>query len=136
MGMGVSSLPPEVWEATPPEQARIVALQAEVRELRDRLGQDSSYTSRSPSPDSPQASANVKRQPAPSARKRGGRPGHHGSFLRSLLPVEQVDQVVVVVAEVCRQCQQPSADADDRRRARVWRHQLVELLPLAVRVTE
>ena len=47
-----------------------------------------------------------------------------------------MDQVVVVVPEVCRHCGQPFSETDARRRPRVWRHQVVELLPLAVRVTE
>src|SRR5205814_1478433 len=71
----------------------------------------------------------------PSGRKRGGQPGHRGAF-RALLPVEQVDDVVVVVPAACRHCEQPFAEAAGRRRGRVWRHQVVELLPLAVRVTE
>jgi transposase len=53
-----------------------------------------------------------------------------------LLPVEQVDEVVVVVPEQCRHCQQPFPEKPARRGTRVWRHQVVELLPLAVRVTE
>ena len=68
-------LAPEVWEATPPESlALIVALQAEVQELRARLGQDSSNSSRLPSSDPPQASAKVKalRKAVPSGRNRGG----------------------------------------------------------------
>jgi hypothetical protein len=52
-----------------------------------------------------------------------------------LLPVEQVDEVVVV-PEVCRHCGQSFPDPAGRRHRRVWRHQVVELLPLAVRVTE
>jgi transposase len=55
---------------------------------------------------------------------------------RALLPVEQVDEFIALVPERCRHCQQPFPEAADRRRARVWRHQVVELLPLAVRVTE
>jgi transposase len=50
--------------------------------------------------------------------------------------VEQVDEVVAVVPEVCRHCGQPFPEATGRRRGRIWRHQVVELLPLAVRVTE
>src|SRR5206468_1123393 len=59
----------------------------------------------------------------------------HGAY-RALLPVDQVDEVVVVVPEVCRHCRQPLPEAAGHRRSRVWRHQVVELLPLAVRVTE
>src|SRR5919202_1414215 len=105
MEMRVSSLPPEVWEATPPEaQALLVALEAEVRELRARLGQDSSNSSRPPSSDPPHVPARSKT--TMSGRKRGGQPGHPGAF-RSLRSVEQVDEVVVVVPEVCRRCGQP-----------------------------
>src|SRR5205823_3066066 len=54
----------------------------------------------------------------------------------ALLPVEQVDEIVAVVPERCRHCGQPFPDPAGRRRSRVWRHQVMELLPLAVRVTE
>src|SRR5205823_6609116 len=40
------------------------------------------------------------------------------------------------VPERCRHCEQPFPATTARGRARVWRHQVVELLPLAVRVTE
>jgi len=46
-----------------------------------------------------------------------------------------VDEVVVVVPERCRHCDHPLTGTAARR-GRVWRHQVVELLPLAVRVTE
>ncbi len=47
-----------------------------------------------------------------------------------------MDEVVVVVPAACRHCQQPLPESTGRWRGRVWRHQVVELLPLAVRVTE
>ena len=53
-----------------------------------------------------------------------------------LLPVEQVDEVVVVVPQVCRHCEQQLPETAAHHRGRVWRHQVVELPPLAVRVTE
>ena len=114
-------------------RAQNAALQARIRDLEARLGQDSSNSSRPPSSDPPQAQPRPKAPP--SGRKRGGQPGHRGAF-RALLPVEQVDDVVVVVPEVCRQCGQLFPETAARRRGRVWRHQVVELLPLAVRVTE
>jgi transposase len=114
-------------------RAQNAALQERIRELAARLGQDSSNSSRPPSSDSPRVQR--KRQAVPSGRQRGGQPGHRGSF-RALLPVEQVDEVVVVVPERCRHCGQPLPEPAGRRRSRVWRHQVVELLPLAVRATE
>src|SRR3954454_22372168 len=114
-------------------RAENAALQERVRELEARLGQNSANSSRPPSSDPPQAPA--RPMAPPSGRKRGGQPGHRGAY-RALLPVEQVDEVVPVVPERCRQCQQPFPEPAGRRRGRVWRHQVVELLPLAVRVTE
>src|SRR5438105_150768 len=38
--------------------------------------------------------------------------------------------------EHCRHCQQPFPGTEAPRRSRAWRHQVIELLPLAVRVTE
>ncbi len=140
-------LPPATWAALPAAaqalmlavQAQVVALQTEVaalhaqrRELHAQPGQDSSNSSRPPSSDPPHAPR--QRHVSPTGRNRGGQPGHPGR-VRSLLPVEQVDDVVVVVPEHCRHCQQPFP-TEVRRHGRPWRHQVVEVLPLAVRVTE
>jgi transposase len=114
-------------------RAENAALQGRIRELEARLGQNSSNSSRPPSSDPPQIP--VRPKAPPSGRKRGGQPGHRGSF-RPLLPNEQVDEIVAVMPERCRHCQQPLPEPAGRHRARVWRHQVVELLPLAVRVTE
>jgi transposase len=127
-------LPPKIWATTPcAAQALILALQARIHELEAQLGQNSSNSSRPPSTDPPQAPPGSKAPPT--GRKRGGQPGHRGTY-RALLPVEQVDEVVTVTPEVCRHCGQALPEATGRRRGRVWRHQVVELLPLAVRVTE
>jgi transposase len=127
-------LPPEIWAATPSAaQALIVTLQERIRDLEAQLGQNSSNSSRPPSTDPPQAPPQLK--VPPTGRKRGGQPGHRGAC-RALLPVEQVDEVVALVPAVCRHCEQPFPTTSPRSRARVWRHQVVELLPLAVRVTE
>jgi transposase len=108
-------------------------LHERVRELEARLGQTSANSSRPPSSDPPQAPPRPK--VPPSGRRRGGQRGHRGAC-RALLPVEQVDEVVVVVPEACRHCANPFPGSTGHRRGRVWRHQVVELLPLAVRVTE
>src|SRR5438067_6846424 len=127
-------LPPAIWATTPgAAQPLIVAQRERIRELEARLGQDSSNSSRPPSSDPPQAPPRPKAPP--SGRKRGGQPGHRGAF-RGLLPVEQVDEIVAVLPERCRHCQQPFPGTEPPRRGRAWRHQVVELLPLAVRGTE
>jgi transposase len=134
MGLTDPPLPPEIWAATPcAAQALIVALQQRIRELEAQLGQNSSNSSRPPSSDPPQVPP--KRGPRHSGRNRGGQPGHRGAF-RALLPVEQVDEIVAMVPERCRHCGQAFPEAAGRHQGRVWRHQVVELLPLAVRVTE
>jgi transposase len=127
-------LPSDIWAATPSAaQALILTLQERICELEARLGRNSANSSRPPSSDPPQTPVRPK---APSSgRKRGGQPGHRGTY-RALLPVERVDEVVAVVPEVCRHCGQHLPQPAGRRRARVWRHQVIELLPLAVRVTE
>jgi transposase len=114
-------------------RAQNAALQARIRELEAQLGQNSANSSRPPSSDRPPVPP--KRRAVPSGRKRGGQPGHHGAY-RTLLSVEQVDEIVAVVPERCRHCQQPFPKPASRHPGRVWRHQVVELLPLAVRVTE
>jgi transposase len=127
-------LPPEIWAATPAAaQALILAQRERIRDLEARLGQTSSNSSRPPSSDPPQGPRRPKA--SPTARKRGGQPGHRGAF-RALLPAEQVDGVAVVVPEICRPCAEPLPEPAGRRRGRVWRHQVVELLPLAMQVTE
>src|ERR671927_1395044 len=97
-------LPPEIWAATPcAAQALILAQRERIRDLETRLGQHSANSSRPPSADPPQAPARPK---APlSGRKRGGQPGHRGTF-RALLPVEEVDEIVAVVPDRCRHCGQ------------------------------
>src|SRR3954454_20763679 len=79
-------------------------LQQRIRELEAPLGQNSSNSSRPPSMDPLQAPPRPKAPPA--GRKRGGQPGHRGTF-RALLPVEQVDEIVPVAPAHCRHCQQP-----------------------------
>src|SRR3954447_3737193 len=127
-------LPSEIWAATPAAaQTLILAQQERIRDPEAQLGQTSANSSRPPSSDPPQTPPRPKAPPT--GRKRGGQPGHRGA-VRALLPAEQVDAIVAVVPERCRHCQQPLPEATGRRRGRVWRHQVVELLPLVVRVTE
>src|SRR5262249_45390788 len=134
--MDLTELPlaPEIWAATPSAaQALILTQREHIRELEARLGQNSSNSSRPPSSDPPHAPR--KRPVVPSGRQRGGQPGHRRAC-RGLLPVDAVDEIVPVVPEHCRHCRHPFPGAEAPRQARGWRHQVVELLPLAVRVTE
>ena len=107
-------------------------LRMEIAELKARLGQDSSNSSRPPSTDPP-----WKRPPPqpPSGRAPGGQPGHPGHH-RALLPPDQVDRIVTHVPERCERCQAalPQAGRADDPEPR--RHQMAELPPRLVTVTE
>src|SRR3954454_4827865 len=109
-------LRPALWATLPaPDPARLLeelatlrlenaalraqnnALQERLHEPEARLGQTSANSSRPPSSDPSQAPPRPKAPP--SGRRRGGQPGHRGTY-RALLPVEQVDEIVAVVPEV------------------------------------
>lgn len=137
------SLPPELWEQTPPEvqayiwalEARIVTfeamvqtLQAQVRTLQEQLNQTSRNSSRPPSSDPPQSPR--PRRPR-GQRRRGGQPGHPG-YTRTLVPVEDVDEVVVLKPEQCQGCHAPLSGED----AAPFRHQVIEIPPIKPVITE
>lgn len=104
--------------------------------LQARLGQNSTNSapalggpsSDPPGPVRPPAKRDGRRRP-------GGQPGHRG-FCRTLRPVEEVDQVVAVLPEACARCGTAlPADAEPGDPPDV-RHQVVELPPVQVTVTE
>jgi transposase len=104
-------------------------LKAEVAELRERLGQNSSNSSKPPSSDPPTF------KPAPrrgaTGRKRGGQPGHQGSS-RGLLPAEEVDHLIDLKPASCSACGHKLRGADPRPE----RRQVSEVPPVRVEVTE
>ncbi len=108
-------------------------LEARVAELERRLNRSSRNSSLPPSQDPPSA------PPRPggkrSGRGRGGQPGHEGRH-RRLLPPEQVDEVVEHWPERCRSCTHMFGEQERVDAAEPWRHQVAELPPIAVRVTE
>jgi len=140
---GQPLVPADVWATFPPAaQAvivalvqQVVALTAEVRDLKARLGQHSGNSSRPPSSDPPQA---PRRPPAPpSGRARGAQPGHV-AHQRSMLPPERVDHIVDHRPTMCAHCAAPlpvGAFVRDDRDDFVP-HQVTELPPLRAVVTE
>jgi hypothetical protein len=108
-------------------------LEARVAELERRLNRSSRNSSLPPSQDPPSA------PPRPggkrSGRGRGGQPGHEGRH-RRLLPPEQVDEVVEHWPERCRSCAHVFGASELVDATEPWRHQVAELPPIAVRVTE
>ena len=108
--------------------AEIAALKAENAELRRRLGQNSSNSSKPPSSDSP-ADREKRPAPAPSGRRRGGQPGHKGTK-RELLPANEVDSVENLHPAHCRRCARglPKRLDADPVRHQVW--DLPEIEPI------
>jgi len=75
-------------------------LREENRWLKERLGLNSSNSSKPPSSDAPGTPRQSKR---PTGRRPGGQPGHK-KHERALLPPEDVQHVVELVPRECRGC--------------------------------
>ena len=109
--------------------AQVDDLKAEINELKERLGQNSSNSSKPPSSDPPSYKSKPPREPK--GRKRGGQPGHHGSA-RKLLPAEEVDTVVELRPAACGGCGRRLRGDDPAPE----RHQVSEVPPVRAEVTE
>jgi transposase len=104
-------------------------LKAKIAELRERLGQNSSNSSKPPSSDPPSYKAKPPREAK--GRKRGGQPGHQGSA-RKLLPAEEVDHLVDLKPASCTGCGRKLRGDDPRPE----RHQVSEVPVVRAEVTE
>jgi transposase len=111
-------------------RAVIELLQAEVAELKRRLGQNSRNSSKPPSSDSPFAKPAPKSLRRSSDRKPGGQPGHPGS---TLAQVADPDQRVRHEPGPCQGCGANLADAPE---VGVERRQVFDLPPMTVQVIE
>ncbi|MCA1698857.1 MAG: IS66 family transposase, partial [Actinobacteria bacterium] len=69
------------------------------------------------------------------ARKAGGQPGHRGSG-RKLAPQDQVDEIVDHYPDACGGCGHEFGESERLPSGRPARHQVAELPPVAVVVTE
>src|SRR6266404_4014153 len=113
---------------------RVAELEAKLRELEARLGQNASNSSIPPSANPPQAPPPVVKKPT--GRKPGGQPGH-SAHLRARLPAERLTEPTVqYLPEICEACQHelPTAPGPDDPEPR-W-HQTVELPEIPVQITE
>lgn len=109
--------------------ATVDDLKAEVAELRERLGQNSSNSSKPPSSDPLSYKSPPRREPQ--GRKRGGQPGHQGSA-RRLPPVDEVDYLIDLRPSACAGCGRKLRGADPHPE----RHQVSDVPPVKVEVTE
>jgi transposase len=130
----------------------IVELAARVEQLEERLSrleaqarQDSRTSSRPPSQDSPKTRAQRRAEARAKAkelmrgegegRKAGGQPGHRGAG-RELRPEDQVDEIVDHYPDACGGCGRRFEDGQRRPDGRFGRHQVCELPPISVIVSE
>jgi transposase len=127
-------LPPAIWDTLSPDaQAAVTALarsfERRIAELEERLGKDSTNSSKPPSSDPPSVK---RRPPAPaSGRKRGGQPGHrHHS--RSLVPPERLRHAFECKPPSCRCCGHDLHGDDPEP----LRHQVAEVPPIEPTVDE
>jgi transposase len=127
-------LPQALWDSLSAEaqaavSALIRCLEQRIADLEERLGKNSTNSSRPPSTDHP----SVKRPPpAPaSGKKRGGQPGHRRKA-RPLVPPEQLRQVFECKPLRCRWCKDALAGDDPEP----IRHQVAEVPPVAPVVDE
>jgi len=112
---------------------QIAQLQARVRDLEERLGQNSSNSSVPPSANPLDAPKPVVKKPT--GRKRGAQPDHPPQ-LRTRLPRQRVSHVIPLVPCSCERCQhalpvQPGPNDPEPS----W-HQVAELPRLTAVVTE
>jgi len=108
---------------------KVEGLRAENAELRARLGQNSSNSSKPPSSDSP-ANRASRGGKVTTGKKRGGQPGHKGSERRLLTPTKPP---VECYPGSCRRC---NTRLPRRAVAEPIRHQVLDLPPIAPEVSE
>jgi transposase len=130
----------------------ILDLAARVREMDERLsrleaaaGQDSRSSSTPPSSDPPKTRAERRAQARAKAkelmrsegerRNAGGQSGHRGAG-RDLKPGDQVDEIVDHYPDACGGCGRRFDDGQRWAAGRFGRHQVCELPPISVIVTE
>lgn len=115
------------------KDAQIAELSKQVKDLLERLNQNSGNSSKPPSSDPPstRAKRHMKRK-GKSGLKRGGQPGHEGSN-RPLLPVEEVDKVVELFPPICENCNAKLPETADPD---ATRYQTTELPPIKPFTTE
>lgn len=131
-------IPRDLWDQVPPAaqaalvlafrqyEQRIEALERRVRDLEERLGQNSTNSSKPPSSDGP---AVKRRPPAVRGRRpRGGQEGH-ARHARPLLPPDRTEHLR---PSECRRCGHALAGDDPEPLV----HQVLELPPIRPTVTE
>ena len=113
--------------------ARIAVLEAQVKELLERLQRNSSNSSTPPSANPLNAPKPVGKPPT--GRPRGGQKGHRGHH-RTRLPKTRVNEVVIHLPKTCDGCHEPLPSEPGRDDHESGWHQVAELPVMAAIVTE
>jgi transposase len=138
---GPASIPQRIWDSLSDEaravigavieglERQVAELRQQVQDLKSRLDQNSTNSSRPPSTDP----IGVKRKPPspPSKKRRGGQKGHPRR-MRALVPPGRVTSVTECRPTSCRRCGHALAGED----AEPLRHQVAELPPIEPEVHE
>ena len=116
-----------------------------LRRLEEQARRDSRTSSKPPSQDSPKTRAERRAEARAKAkelmrregerRNAGGQPGHRGAG-RELTPEDRVDEIVDHYPDACDGCGQRFDDGQRRPGGRFGRHQVAELPPISVIVSE
>jgi transposase len=136
-----ASIPQHIWDSFSDDaraivgavidglERQIIELGQQVQDLKARLDQNSTNSSKPPSTDP----IGVKRKPPvpPSRKRRGGQKGHPRR-MRALVPPERVASVTDCKPAECRRCRHPLSGVDTVPR----RHQVAELPPIEPEVHE
>lgn len=132
-----NTLPPEIQLLVNALVARNEKLQQLVEELTARCekqaklieqlthdkNRNSSNSNKPPSTDNIKDRRSIRPPKTPTGKKRGGQPGHKGSF-RQLLDASQVDRFIDLFPEHCEVCQEAPPKTPSTK---PWRHQVVDL---------
>jgi len=138
---GPASIPKHIWDSLSDEaravigaiidglERKVAELRQQVHDLKARVDQNSTNSSKPPSTDP----IGVKRKPPtpPLAKRRGGQKGHPRR-MRALVPPDRVASVTDCKPAECRRCGHSLSGEDAEPR----RHQVAELPPIEPEVHE
>ncbi len=120
-------------ELTARYERQVTRLEARIERLEGKLRESSQNSSQPPSADPPAKRPQAKG--SPSERKQGGQPGHEGRT-RKLVAEDQLDQVIDHWPASCSSCGHDLDPCIHDLAGKPHRHQVTELPPTAVTVTE
>lgn len=120
-------------ELTARYERQATRLEARIERLEEKLRENSQNSSQPPSADSPGKPS--RPQGGASTRKQGAQPGHKGTA-RKLVGESELDEIVDHWPKRCSGCERDFNDGGREATGEPHRHQVTELPPIAVRITE